>query len=104
MSERCEGNFQDEEVSKRCSFFLIGTCYFSEGWSWRKREDKVEIFLTEGKIFSVKGTLWSLFWGLKEKWECALDASTDATNEVLEFLDAEVSSFSDGGFDAFLFS
>ena len=47
--------------------------------------------------------------GLKDERECALDVSThatkaDTTNEALELLDAEFSSFFDEGLDAFLVS
>ena len=110
LSERLEVRLQDEKVSKRRVSFLIEKFYFSEGWSWRRREDeveKVEMFLTGGKIFLIKGALWNLLLGIKDEWEYTLDdiadaTKADATNEALEFLDAEVSIFYDEGFDFFL--
>ena len=72
-------------------FFLIAQFSFLEWWSWRRSEDEVEkvgIFLIGGKIFSIKGALQNILLGLKDEWECTLDASTDktkanSTNEVL---------------------
>ena len=72
----------------------------------------VEIFFTGGKIFSIKGVLQNILLGLKDERECALDTSVDSnkaneTNESLElfyffldlisFVDANVSIFSDEG-------
>ena len=113
--ERCEGNLKDKDVLKRCASFLADNISFLEGFSWRRSKDEVEkvnTFLIGGKILSTEGALWNLLLGLKDEWECALDARTDATKvdatneapvlvsfclDLLVFPDAEVSTFSNEG-------
>ena len=80
--ERCEGNLKDKDVLKRCASFLTENISLLEGCSWRRSKDevdKVAMFLIGGKIFSTEGALWNLLLGLKDEWECALDARTDVT-------------------------
>ena len=59
--------------------------------------------MARGKTSSVKSALLSLLLVRKEEWECPLGTSAYenkayATNEALELIDDEVSSFSNEGF------
>ena len=58
--ERCEGNFKDKDVLKRCASFLTENISFLEGCSWRISKDevgKVATFLNRGEILSTEGAL-----------------------------------------------
>ena len=56
-------------------------------------------FFLRGNIFSKNKLRWNLLFGLKEEWECVIDASAEVTRAKVSFLKDKRLKEEDGHFE-----